>query len=219
MCLDQDSACGLGENHLGMLKHFDASYMLTIRRRMDLAVATQKQFNFPIETVFGFDCRESGLMTANTYELDHPGTGYRIPSKAVAILLGHVMIWQICLKSNHDRFLILEDDATVVEGWDVEIDRAMDSIPDDWDMLHLSPCCYSGRPGLTKISGRLHRVMFAMSSLAYIIKKGTAERLLRACEKVYTSVDIAVCLHAIPNMNTYALIPRIMYEKGVLMPE
>ena len=160
------------------------------------------------EPFLGFDGSVTGLRTEHTYELDHPGTNYRIGPKTVNMYLGHLMMWRVCEYLDGDSFLFLEDDVRFKPDWREHFDFAIPSLPVDWDLLYIGSCCCGGSP-VTQISGHLNRVNHALCTHAYAVRKKAFPTIRKACDKVYAGIDIALCLHAIPELNTFAFLPRL----------
>lgn len=194
--------------------------MLTIRRNVQKANATLDHLRFAgidAEPFYGLDGEVTGLDTKWTYERDHPGTGYKIGPKTVSMYLGHYMFWKVCEYMEGDSFLVLEDDVRFTRDWKEHFDFAMPALPPDWDLLYIGSCCCMGHPGIEKVSGHLHRVQHAQCTHAYAIRKKAAPILLEACQKVYAGVDIAMCLHGIPKLNTYAFLPRLANQHETMI--
>lgn len=54
------------------------------------------------------------------------------------IALGHLSILQDIVDNNHGHVLILEDDIRICDGFSFLITRAMNELPEDWDILYVS---------------------------------------------------------------------------------
>lgn len=162
-----------------------------------------------VELFYGVDGRKSGLITSHTYELDHPGTGYRMGAKVVNLFLSHVLMWRVWEYLSGDSLMIFEDDVRFVPGWRDHFDFAWPALPSDWDILYVGSCCCMDKPGRQQVSGQLYRIREAMCTHAYAIRKKALPALLDATEKVYANVDIAMSLHALPRLNAYAFLPRL----------
>ena len=160
------------------------------------------------EPFIGFDGSVTGLLTSHTYELDHPGTNYRIGPKTVNMYLGHMAMWRVCEYLDGDSFLFLEDDVRFKLDWREHFNFALPALPQDWDLLYIGSCCCEGTEK-QQISGHLNKVSHVLCTHAYAVRKKALKPLQKACEKVYAGIDIAMCLHAIPNMNAFAFLPRL----------
>lgn len=191
---------------------FARYFLLTIKRNQRKAQHTLDHLRFAgivPEVFYGLDGEVTGLETKHTYELDNPGTGYKIGPKTVSMYLGHMMVWKACEFLNGDAFMIMEDDARFTPDWKAHFDFAIPALPANWDLLYLGSCCVQGT-NPKQISGHLHKVTHALCTHCYAIRKKAIPTLVDACEKVYAGVDIAMSLHAIPKLNTFAFLPRIV---------
>lgn len=191
---------------------FDRAFVLTTRNaykdRISATMDHLRNEDIGAEEFIGFDGTVTGLKTDHTYELDHPGTNYRIGAKTVSMYLGHLCLWKVAEYISGDSFLFMEDDVRFNPGWKEHWEFAVPALPSDWDLLYLGSCCCMDKPR-QRISGQLYKVGYALCTHAYGVRKKALPKLLEACEKVYAGVDVAMCLHAIPILNTYAFLPRL----------
>lgn len=198
-----------------MTGFFARSFVLTLPRLRERANNTFDHLRFAgidAEPFYGFDGPAAGLRTENSYELDNPGTGYRIGPKTLSMYLGHAALWRALLAWKCPHALIMEDDARFQKDWREHYDFAMPALPDDWDILYLGSCCCVGKEGVEKVSGHLHRVRQAFCTHAYAVALKALPTLMEACEKVYAPVDIAMSLHALPKLNAFAFLPRLAFQ-------
>lgn len=199
---------------------FDKIFMLTLPRtlhgRARETLDHLRYHNLEAEPFIGLDGEVCGLETKFTYELDHPGTGYRIGPKTVSMYLNHMILWKVCKYLPGDVFLILEDDVRFNPDWKEHVDFALPSLPQDWDLLYIGSCCAQDKKPI-QVQGHLHRVSYALCTHAYAVRKKALDVLWDACHRIYAGVDIAMCLHAIPQLQTYAFLPRIAQQHNTVI--
>ena len=196
---------------------FDRTFMLTLdpelkvpHSRAQVTLDHLRSMGVEVELFRGFDGAVSGLSTETTYEIDHPGTNYRIGARTISLYLGHVAMWRMCEVLDGDSFLILEDDVRFNPGWEEHFAFAIPALPSDWDLLYIGSCCAQGHGHHPRqVSGHLHQVGYALCTHAYAVSKKALPVLIQACEKIYAGIDIAMCLHGIPQLKTYAFLPRL----------
>lgn len=199
---------------------FDRVFMLTIRRNAAKCEATMdhlRSFGVFPELVYGFDHQVSGLTTTHTYEIDKPGSGQKIPTWITNNFIGLKMIFAILDCIGGDSFLLLEDDVRFENNWRSELAAAM-PLPIDWDLLYLGSCCCQNRPR-THIKGRLHEIKYALCTHAFAVRKKALSVLRPVCEKIDAAIDVAICLRAIPDLKTYAFLPRLAHQLDTPLPE
>ncbi len=199
---------------------FDRSFVLTIarlRERASLTFDHLRQAGVEATAFTGFDA-SNGLKTELSYELDHPGTGYRIGPKTVAIYLGHVALWRAIAVLPVANALILEDDVRLTPDWRERFDSAIPSLPPDWDMVYLGSCCCLEHDGVERVSGHLHRIRYGLCTHAYAIAQKAIPVMIQECERVDAPVDIAVCVRAMPRLNVYAFLPRLAFQNETVIP-
>ena len=82
-----------------------------------------------VEFLWGINAPIAGLATTHVYELDHPGSGYRMGAKATGCWLSHYMAWNVMTRLPDDRFLVLEVDAKLDDDFEVRFAAALVDAP------------------------------------------------------------------------------------------
>jgi len=160
----------------------------------------------------------AGLSTIHPFEVDNPGSGFRMGFVPTGIFLAHYMLWSAIMLLDNEHFLILEDDAQFPLGWGNRVGQALSDAPLDFDMLYIGSCCCAGRPQ-TQIKGEVWEVKYPQCTHAYIVAKKALPVLLSTNRKIYAPVDIALNLHSHPLLKVYTVLPAIvMQEETVLAP-
>ena len=157
------------------------------------------------------DAAKAGLTTVNSYEIDHPGTGFNMGHKCVGIWLAHYMLWTHLARLPDDRFLILEDDAQFHADWKPRFNEAMAILPGDFDFFHIGHCCLEGHPK-TLVHGEVYETKNAQCTHAYMINRRCLPFLLRTIRKCYAPMDCQLVLEAFPYLRTFAMIPRCVSQ-------
>lgn len=162
----------------------------------------------------GVNAAEFGLTTINKYEVDHPGSGYVMTQKHVGLHLSHVLAWRHFSTLPQDSFLVLEDDALFLPGWQDGFDLAMESVPDDWDMLFIGSCNCEHTPK-ELVSGNVWRVdkrHGPQCTHAYIVRAKALPILLKTQKKSWAPIDLALIFNSFPHLNIYTVLPRIVRQ-------
>ena len=166
----------------------------------------------------GIDGEAAGLDTRFPYQVDVPGTAFKISPRTIGIHLGHMLLWKVCQYQPVQRFLIFEDDARFVPGWHDAYVKGMAALPGDWDLLYLGSCCCAGRGAKQIDNTPLHRVTYALCLHAYGVRSKALETLWNACQRIYAGVDIAIALHAMDKLKAYAFLPRLFDQDKTEIP-
>ena len=81
--------------------------------------------------------------------------------------LSHVRLWEQLVDSAEQLAVILEDDVSIVDGFNSSLQYLLGSLPDDWDILYLNSCHakFGGllRPGIRQLKGALCTYGYALS--------------------------------------------------------
>lgn len=154
-----------------------------------------------------------GLMTVHCYEVDHPGSGYRVASKHVGLHLSHYMAWSLCEASDGDSFMILEDDAEFSINWRHELEQALTAVPDDWDMLFIGSCnCQS--KATQHVNGPIYIVHWPQCTHAYMVRRPALEVLLETQRYCWAPIDLSLIFRSFPKLRVYTVLPRIVGQRN-----
>jgi GR25 family glycosyltransferase involved in LPS biosynthesis len=167
------------------------------------------------EFIDGIHAENFGLLTWRTYDVDHPGTGFRIPAKHVGLCLSHYVAWSICAHLPDEWFMILEDDADFAPDWKPRLEQAVREAPPDTDILLIGSCNCMDKPRI-QIAGSetLWRVQWPQCTQAMVIHRKAIPTLIQTQRKIYAPIDLALIFHSYPHLNVYTVLPRIVGQRG-----
>lgn len=160
----------------------------------------------------------SGLQTLHTYEVDAPGSGYRIGPKGVALCVSFLSFWTTAMFLPEDYFLFIEFDCKLHDNWKERTIQALKDVPPDFDFLFLGSCCCKDVPKKL-VKGDVYHLKSAMCNHFQIIAKKAMPTLLRTQRKIYAPADISLAFHAFPHLKVYALLPRCADQFDTKIPE
>jgi len=159
----------------------------------------------------------SGLTTLNTYEVDAPGSGYRIGPKGTALCVSFLMFWTAAMFMAEEYFWFIEWDALFHPDWRKRTEQALKDVPPDFDFLFLGSCCTKDKP--TKhIKGEVFEVKYPMCNHSQIIAKKAMPTLLRTQRKIYAPADISLAVCAFPHLKIYTMLPRCCDQSNTIIP-
>lgn len=158
-----------------------------------------------------------GLTTVHTYEVDAPGSGYRIGPKSVALCMSFQAFWIAASFMPDEHVWFIEWDALFHENWKERTEQALRDVPPDFDFLFLGSCCCDGKP--TKhIKGDVYEVKYPCCNHSQIIAKKAMPTLLRTQRKIYAPADISLAFHAFPHLKVYVVLPRCVDQSDTVIP-
>jgi hypothetical protein len=176
-----------------------------------------KEMGFDCEPFNGISANESGLVTEHTYDVDNPGTNYRIGRKPVATWLSFYMLWSAMQYMNEHYFGQLEWDCHLVPNWRPRLEQALKDVPPDFDILMAGNCCCKGKP-MKHIKGEVYEMKGANCGHFSIIAKKALPTLLSTQRKVYAPLDLSLCYHSFPRLKVYVILPRIADQFDTAIP-
>ena len=159
----------------------------------------------------------SGLQTLHTYEVDAPGSGYRIGPKGVALCVSFQMFWTAAMFMPESHFLFIEWDAKFAPDWRERTEKALQDVPPDFDFLFLGSCCCKDKPQ-THVKGDVYQVKWPMCNHAQILAKKAMPTLLRTQRKIYAPADISLAFHAFPHLKVFTVLPRLVDQFDTIIP-
>lgn len=169
-----------------------------------------------VEFFWGINAEVAGLATSHPYEIDHPGTGFKMGTKATGIWLGHVMLWASVIRESCEHIMVLETDAQFLPGWEDKLNEALRIVPSNFDFLHIGHCCVEGHPR-THVGGDVWESKRPLCTHAYIVRRAVIPFLLKTVRKCYAPIDCQLVLEVFPHLNCYAVIPRLVDQFGTVL--
>ena len=170
-----------------------------------------------VEFFYGINAPVAGLATWHTYEVDHPGSGFRMGSKATGCWLSHYMLWNAMTWMTDDAYLVLEDDAQLCDGFVEKLDRALRDVPDDYAFLHPGHCCIQGLP-VRHVAGDVYECKDMQCTHGYVVRRSVTPYLVRTLRKCWAPIDIQLKFEVFPHVRTYAVVPRIVTQFDTIIP-
>ncbi len=168
-----------------------------------------------VEFFWGIHAQTAGLSTEHTYELDNPGSGWRLGYNPTGIWLAHYILWNTLAHLPYDRVMILETDVKFNDNWKARFDKALSDAPGDFDILYTGSCCTEGHPK-AHIAGDIWETKHMQCTHSYVVRRGAIPVLLRM-RKIWAPVDIQMQLECFPHLKTYAVLPRIFDQHNMTL--
>ena len=165
----------------------------------------------------GINADVAGLATTHTYEIDAPGSGFKMGAKPTGIWLSHYMLWNALSLQTDKRFMILETDATFPEDWKPRVIQALRDTPPDFDFLFIGSCCCEGRPQ-THVKGNVWDVRYPLCAHSYIVSTKCLPYVIETLRKVWAPIDIQLMFEVFPQLKVYTVLPRICGQFDTEIP-
>jgi len=184
--------------------------------RYEKAKAHFEAHGLDVEFMYGINAPVAGLATFHTYEVDHPGSGFRMGAKPTGCWLSHYMAWTVISRLPDDAYLVLEDDAQLHDGFLEDFEQALRDVPSDYSFLHPGHCCC--RPG-KHIAGKVYECKHMACTHAYVVRRGVIPFLLKSIRKCWAPIDIQLEREIFPHVATYAIVPRIVSQFDTVLAD
>jgi len=170
---------------------------------------------------YGVDAKAFGLDTRMTYDVDNPGSNFKIGTSVIGCTMSHWSLWTLLEflrehRGETDPVMILEDDARFQFNAMEKIEQAMKDLPENWDMLFPGSCCAEPhikstvRPGLVEC--------WPLCTHCYIVNPRSLRRLIISNSMVWAPIDIQMTFTSFPMMKVFAILPRVVDQPETKLP-
>lgn len=219
------------QRHVQFLPGIDDAYVINLDRRADRLEKFRTTHPEISEAVERWPATDGSTikLTPELAKLFGPNDFFW--KKAVmGCALSHLGLWWKLLNENPDiqNFLIFEDDARLLPGWQETLQLSMNHLPEDYDVLYLGGILPPNRAGFTRLLEpvtkyyskiRPHQMFgqatptpyFHSCAYAYIISRQGAQKVIESIQQksgYWTSADHMLCSPC-ESMNLYFLTPTI----------
>lgn len=157
----------------------------------------------------GFDYEVTGINTNWKYEVDNPGSGFKIGPKLTNLYLTHFLAWKVCSYLHDDTFIFFEDDVRFHTDWHTHVSEALTHLPSDWDMLYFGSCCTANQRGLRQVHGCLYELQRVQCLHAYAVQRKALPAMIEGSARIYAPIDITLITEVRKPLRRFAILPRI----------
>lgn len=169
--------------------------------------------------VDGIHAEKFGVTASRPYLRDNPEQNWFLEQRTVGGYLSGYMIWNICLSHPEWKYiLLLEDDARFIDGWKEKLNQALIDVPEDFDILHLGPCCTEGREQ-THIKGDVYEVKYPLCGHAMIIAHKAMRTLIDGCKDACIPMDVHLFDSVYEKLKVYSTLPRLANQIQTEFPD
>jgi GR25 family glycosyltransferase involved in LPS biosynthesis len=173
---------------------FDKIYYINLDKRTDRRTHMEEQlkrFNLSATRVGAMD----GTSLPWSNEQYGPQTTFWTPG-ALGYCISYSCTIADALKGNSQRVLILDDDAVLLPNFYEVLQKAFQTLPDDWHMLYLAANHGQNKPSATeRISENIYRMKGSVGSHAIIINRPAFEPILNFACTPYGPLDVFLSVY------------------------
>jgi hypothetical protein len=159
-----------------------------------------------------------GVAGRHIYLADNrPEEQFYIGDKKVAGNLSQYLCFSVMNAMNETHFMFMEGDARFVDDWREKLEQALNDVPEDFDFLYVGSCCAKDKEPV-HIAGNVYhfpyrgeekKFFYPQCSHAMIIAKKCIPYLIETNRDVANPADVSLIINSFPNLNVYAILPRI----------
>ena len=137
---------------------------------------------------------------------------------SIGCALSHINLWEKLINIKKDHFIILEDDCKIPKNFLIRINRYLEDVPNNWDIIFLG----GSRIYAKKISNNVLGPVYINSWMncglfSYIIKRSSIKKLLNYSLPINTYIDMQINKEYGNGIKAYYIYPLLVghdYSKG-----
>lgn len=184
--------------------------------KTEIAVSHFRDVDIDVQFFNGVHGEKFGLKAVHPYKIDYPDKNYTISFKEVGIWMSHWALWNVLNFLHEPHFLILEIDALFPKDWHSRVVDALNSVPDDFDMLYIGSCCAEDKPK-TLVKNQVWDVRWPACNHAYVVAKKALPVLLSTQRKCCSPMDISLIESTHPKLKIYTVLPSIVMQRDTIL--
>lgn len=124
--------------------------------------------------------------------------------------LSHYSVIKRALEDGVERLFVFEDDVKFHNNFDKRFDRAMDTLPTDWDMIMLYSFMYNIMPQNIRVSPHWIRSYKAWSLMAYGMNRRVMSEYIKMQDAFFTISDaVTYKMQESGMFNIYSSVPTM----------
>ena len=175
------------------------------------------------DTIFvaGIHANLFGIQGVHQYNLDNPSGTHYIGDKNTGSFLSQYMIYNIMNVLPNEYFLFCESDAFFPENFLEKLDFQLSHIPKGFDFCFIESCCAMDKQRM-HVGGNVYSFpkhegypcTYPLGGACYIISKKCLPHVISTQRDAYAPADISLAMHSFYAMDVYAILPRLVQQKG-----
>jgi len=193
--------------------HFDKVVCVNLVNRPDKKEQMIKRFKQYGINVEWFNAVEYGFAREIVTSLNPNFSGFpRFNTKhpnEFGAAMSHYTVIKTALEQGVKKLFVFEDDAMFRKGFLLEFDKAMKTIPEDWDMFNLYSFMYKILPENIRISRRWIKSFNSWSLMSYAINEKAMKMYISEMDKHFRIADLTSFEMQNTELNIYSVVPTL----------
>ena len=167
---------------------------------------------YQMKKVHIFDAIDGDTIDKNQLLKDNqitPSMYEKLRSGAIGCALSHIALWKQLVSSQDPYWVIFEDDITLTNDVDQQLNLFLSHLPDDFDIaqIYLSKNRDVSNLSHNQIVNEYVKTGYPQNgTVAYIISRKGAKKLLKYCQPIHHAIDIMIRKN-ISNGNLISYVP------------
>lgn len=193
---------------------FDKVYCVNLLSRPDKREHMAQKFDKLGIDVEWFDAIEYGFAKEIVESLkpavnDFPRFNVKTPNEFGAAI-SHYTIIKSALQKGYEKIFVFEDDVLFRKNFNEELNKYLDKVPEDWDMLSLYSFMYELKPQNIRVNSRWVKSYLSWSLMAYGMNKEAMTDYISIQDKMFQIADrVSFKMPELTDLNIYSTVPTL----------
>jgi len=195
-------------------KEFDRVICINLLNRPDKKEHMQEKFDklgigvewfHPVQYGFAKEIVESLKPTVN----DFPRFNVKTPHEFGAAM-SHYTVIKTALLQGVEKLFIFEDDVMFRKDFNEQVEKYMEKVPENWDMVMFYSFMYELKPQNVRVNGRWIKSYLSWSMMANGMKKSAMEKYIELQDKMFQIADrVSFKMPELTDLNIYSAVPTL----------
>lgn len=136
--------------------------------------------------------------------------------------LSHIYVYKNIINNNIPYSVILEEDAIIYDEFDKKLQKVLNNLPENWDIVFLGMSCNYSHDDRCKdnddmkcIGNNIYTIKYIYGTYGYLINLKGAKKIMNNIYPIWWHLDTLISnLNVQKILNIYTVIPNIVFHPG-----
>jgi GR25 family glycosyltransferase involved in LPS biosynthesis len=192
-------------------KDFDKVVCINLVNRPDKKIKMQAKLDRLGIEVEWFTAVQYGFIPNIIKPLNDSGKAYFNLTQPYEIgaSLSHYSVIKQALEEKVERLFVFEDDVRFRKNFNEELDKYLDKIPEDWELMLLYSFMYEILPQNIRVNARWIKSYRSWSLMSYAMKRPFMEEYIKRQDQFFTLSDSVTYKMQEENFKIYSAVPTL----------
>ena len=176
------------------MRQIDRYYMCHYQKLTDRKSYVQKvvsKYNIDLHWILDYDKEvlDEVELSKQFPDLFSDKNGQKLSKAEISLVMKHYTAFNDVIQNNFKNVVVFEDDIILCDDFDVKLNKYINQLPIDYDILWIGTCCNLHVPQINpSLNVYLHR-HGSRCTHAYVISQQGCKKLLNYFHTIYQPID------------------------------